>query len=282
MLGARNVTAFVATTNPERAKAFYEDTLGLPLVSDDPWALVFSAAGTTLRVQKVERHAPHPFTTLGWNVPDVARDVAALASRGVRFERYDGMQQDEAGVWTSPSGAKVAWFKDPDGNVLSLTEGAVAPLAARPDNVVPEIFVDDGPRALAFYCDAFGAILRSRMMTPDGKKLVHGEIEIGGHRVFVVDEFLDAGTCRCPKTLGGTGVRITLEVADADAVVARATACGAKVTMPVADMFWGARYGKLLDPFGHEWGVNEQRQRLSPAQESANANRFFAEAEGKG
>jgi catechol 2,3-dioxygenase-like lactoylglutathione lyase family enzyme len=129
MLGTRNVTAFVATTNPERAKAFYGDTLGLPLVSDDPWALVFSAAGTVLlRIQKVEHHTPHPFTALGWNVPDVAADVAALASRGVRFERYERMQQDDAGVWTSPSGAKVAWFKDPDGNVLSLTEDAAAPL----------------------------------------------------------------------------------------------------------------------------------------------------------
>jgi uncharacterized glyoxalase superfamily protein PhnB len=277
MLGTRSVMALVATTDPERARAFYQDTLGLPLVSDEPWALVFSAAGTMLRVQKVERHAPHPFTALGWHVPDVADDVAALASRGVRFERYEGMQQDDAGIWTSPSGARVAWFKDPDGNLLSLTQGAGAPLAARLDNVVPEIFVDDGPRAVAFYCGAFGALERSRMMTPDGKKLVHGEIEIGGHRVFVVDEFLDVGSCRCPKTLGGTGVRITLEVADADAFVARAVACGAKVTMPVADMFWGARYGKLVDPFGHEWGVNEQRQRISPAQEAANAERFFAE-----
>jgi catechol 2,3-dioxygenase-like lactoylglutathione lyase family enzyme len=122
MLGTRSVTAFVATMEPERAKAFYQDTLGLPLVSDDPWALVFSAAGTVLRVQKVERHTPHPFTALGWSVPDVAADVAALASRGVRFERYEGMQQDAAGVWTSPSGAKVAWFKDPDGNVLSVAQ----------------------------------------------------------------------------------------------------------------------------------------------------------------
>jgi uncharacterized glyoxalase superfamily protein PhnB len=281
MLGACNVMAFVATTDAERAKAFYGDTLGLPLASDEPWALVFAVPGTVLRVQKVERHTPHPFTALGWFVPDVAAEVAALAARGVRFERYDGMSQDDAGVWTSPSGAKVAWFKDPDGNVLSLTEDAAASLVIRPDNVVPEIFVDDGPRALAFYRDGFGAVERSRMMTPDGKKLVHGEIEIGGHRVFVVDEFLDVGTCRCPKTLGGTGVRITLEVADADAFVARATAAGANVTMPVADMFWGARYGKLVDPFGHEWGINQQRQRLTPAQESANAKRFFADTEPK-
>ena len=127
MLGTRNVMAFLATTNPERAKAFYGDTLGLPLVSDEPWALVFSAAGTMLRVQKVEKHTPHPFTALGWYVPDVADDVGALASRGVRFERYEGLQQDDAGVWTSPSGAKVAWFKDPDGNMLSLTEDAPLP-----------------------------------------------------------------------------------------------------------------------------------------------------------
>ena len=113
MLGTRNLTAFVATTDPDRARTFYRDTLGLPLVSDDPWALVFSAAGTVLRIQKVARHTPHPFTALGWNVPDVAVDVAALASRGVHFERYEGMQQDDVGVWTSPSGARVAWSKIP-------------------------------------------------------------------------------------------------------------------------------------------------------------------------
>ena len=124
MLESRKVMAFVATTNAERAKTFFGDILGLPLVSDDPVALVFRAAGTLIRVQKVREHTPPPFTVLGWHVDDIAGDVSALAARGIRFERYDGMKQDEAGVWTAPGGAKIAWFKDPDGNVLSLTEGA--------------------------------------------------------------------------------------------------------------------------------------------------------------
>ncbi len=203
-------------------------------------------------------------------MPDIDAEVAALAARGVGFERYEYLDQDSAGVWTSPSGGRVAWFKDPDGNLLSLTQGAAEP---RADGLVPELFVDDGPRALSFYVEAFGAREVSRMMTPDGDKLVHGELELGGHRFFVVDEFPDVGTCRCPRTLGGTGVRLTLEVPDADAFVARASALGAVIALPVQRMFWGARYGKLVDPFGHEWGVNQQVERLTPAQELANRDR---------
>jgi uncharacterized glyoxalase superfamily protein PhnB len=278
MLVTQRLIGFVATVDGERAKAFYGGVLGLPLVSDDEFAAVFVAAGTVLRVQKVRGHVPLPFTTLGWQVADLASAVTGLAARGVRFERYEGMPQDELGIWAAPGGAKVAWFKDPDGNVLSLSENT-APDAVARDTVVPEIFVDDGVRALAFYSEAFGAVERSRMMAPDGRRLMHGELSICGHRVFVVDEFLDVGTCRCPKTLGGTGVRITLEVASADAFVARAQAAGTTVLMPVSDMFWGARYAKLLDPFGHEWGINEQRETLAADQEAANAKRFFANSE---
>src|SRR5450631_4202686 len=120
----------------------------------------------------------------------------------------------------------------------------------RPDRIVPEIFVHDGTGALELYKRAFGAEERTRMMAPDGLRLLHSELEIFGHRLFVCDEFSasEGGTCRCPRTLGGTGVRIMLEVDDADATVARAVAAGATVMMPVEDMFWGARYGKLLDP----------------------------------
>jgi uncharacterized glyoxalase superfamily protein PhnB len=266
---------FVATADGDRARSFYGGVLGLPLVSDDDFATVFLVAGTLLRVQKVPGHAPLPYTALGWQVADLSSSVTSLAERGVRFERFAGMPQDELDIWTSPSGAKVAWFKDPDGNVLSLTEDGALDALAHRDTVVPEIFVDDGVRALAFYCEAFGAVERSRMMAPDGRRLMHGELSIAGHRIFVVDEFRDTGTCRCPKTLGGTGVRITLEVADVEAFVARAQAAGTTVAMPVSEMFWGARYAKLIDPFGHEWGINEQRQILSAGQEAANARQFF-------
>ena len=105
---------------------------------------------------------------------------------------------------------------------------------------------------------------------------MHGELELSGHRLFVVDEFPDVGTCRCPRTLGGTGVRITLEVDDADSFVTRAAAAGATVSMPVQKMFWGGRYGKLIDPFGHEWGINQQQEHLTPQQETANAKKFLA------
>ena len=121
MLGSQNVIAFIATTDAARARAFYADTLGLRLVAEEPWALVFDAHGTMLRVQKVQELAPASHTVLGWQVQQIASVVAELKGR-VTFERYPFLEQDEAGVWTTAGGAKVAWFKDPDGNVLSLTQ----------------------------------------------------------------------------------------------------------------------------------------------------------------
>jgi catechol 2,3-dioxygenase-like lactoylglutathione lyase family enzyme len=124
MLGNRDLIAFAATADAERAKAFYASILGLRLTEDTPFALVFDAAGTPLRVAKVAEVVPAPYTLLGWSVPDMGEAVRALARKGVVFERYAGMPQDERGVWTTPDGARVAWFKDPDGNVLSLTQFA--------------------------------------------------------------------------------------------------------------------------------------------------------------
>jgi catechol 2,3-dioxygenase-like lactoylglutathione lyase family enzyme len=124
MLEHHSLVAFVATRDGARARRFYGDVLGLPIISDDEFALVCRAGGVTLRIQKVPSLRPHPFTTLGWEVDDVAAMVNALVERGVTFERYDGMGQDARGVWTSPSGTRVAWFKDPDGNTLSLSQGA--------------------------------------------------------------------------------------------------------------------------------------------------------------
>jgi catechol 2,3-dioxygenase-like lactoylglutathione lyase family enzyme len=116
------IVAFVATTDGARARAFYEGALGLMVKNDDAFALVLDAGGTTLRVQKVRDMKPAPYTALGWEVADIRATVAALAKKGVTFERYDHLEQDALGVWTTPSGARVAWFKDPDGNVLSLTQ----------------------------------------------------------------------------------------------------------------------------------------------------------------
>jgi catechol 2,3-dioxygenase-like lactoylglutathione lyase family enzyme len=125
MLASMDIIAFVPTRNPEKAREFFETTLGLRFVSDDHFALVFDANGVMVRVVDVSGVAdykPAPFTILGWSVSNVGKTVKDLQRKGVKFERFPGMEQDQLGVWSSPGGAKVAWFKDPDGNVLSLTE----------------------------------------------------------------------------------------------------------------------------------------------------------------
>jgi len=114
--------AFVATANADRAKRFYRDVLGLRLLEDTPFALVFDAAGTQLRIQKVQELKPHQFTALGWKVPDIGSAIVALRQHGITFERFSFLQQDDRGIWTTPDGSQVAWFKDPDGNTLSLTQ----------------------------------------------------------------------------------------------------------------------------------------------------------------
>ena len=113
---------FLATADAERSRAFYERVLGLDFVSDEPPALVFKVGHSMLRIQKVETFAPHSFTALGWQVSDIGATVATLQGRGVTFETFAGMNQDQRGIWRSPSGARVAWFKDPDGNTLSLSQ----------------------------------------------------------------------------------------------------------------------------------------------------------------
>ena len=122
LLGAASLTAFIATRDPARARDFYERQLGLRLVDDSAYALAFDANGTMLRVQIVESFSPHPFTALGWQVANIDAVVDALAAKKIATERYPGMDQDGRGIWRSPSGARVAWFKDPDGNTLSLTQ----------------------------------------------------------------------------------------------------------------------------------------------------------------
>jgi catechol 2,3-dioxygenase-like lactoylglutathione lyase family enzyme len=122
LLGRFEPIAFVAITDADRARAFYEETLGLELVADEPHALVFDAAGTTLRLAKVDALAPAPHTVLGWKVPDLEATIDMLVARDVSFRRFEHFDQDERGVWTAPDGTRIAWFADPDGNLLSLTE----------------------------------------------------------------------------------------------------------------------------------------------------------------
>ena len=122
MLTTSDVIAFASSTDLARARTFYEGVLGLSLVDQNPFACVFDANGTMLRITVVAEVANPGYTVLGWQVADIAHSVAQLESRGVAFVRYDGMEQDAAGIWTTPNGDRIAWFNDPDGNVLSLTE----------------------------------------------------------------------------------------------------------------------------------------------------------------
>ena len=124
MLGSSELVAFAATADLRRAREFYEQVLGLTVTQDTDFACVFDARGTMLRVTAVEQVARPGYTVLGWRVADIEATARELAARGVRFTRYDGMDQDENGVWTTPGGDQVAWFSDPDGNTLSLTQFA--------------------------------------------------------------------------------------------------------------------------------------------------------------
>jgi catechol 2,3-dioxygenase-like lactoylglutathione lyase family enzyme len=116
------LVAFVGVSNLDRAAEFYGGTLGLDLTDERPFALVARVRGTMLRITEVPSVVPAPYTVLGFEVADIATAVDRLAARGVAFTRYDGMDQDDRGIWTAPGGARIAWFTDPDGNVLSLTQ----------------------------------------------------------------------------------------------------------------------------------------------------------------
>jgi catechol 2,3-dioxygenase-like lactoylglutathione lyase family enzyme len=122
MLENEPIMAFVSATDLDRARDFYEGVLGLVVEHVDGFACVLRGGGTMLRVTKVAELRPQPFTVLGWAVGDIAASVAQLTTRGVRFSVFDGFGQDEQAIWTAPGGARVAWFADPDGNTLSLTE----------------------------------------------------------------------------------------------------------------------------------------------------------------
>jgi catechol 2,3-dioxygenase-like lactoylglutathione lyase family enzyme len=123
MLGSTNIVAFVPTRDADKARAFYERVLGLRFVNDDGFALVMDANGIMIRVARVGKEfTPAQFTILGWQVSEIENMVRALQNKGVHFEIYGFFKQDELGIWTAPTGDKVAWFKDPDGNTLSVSQ----------------------------------------------------------------------------------------------------------------------------------------------------------------
>jgi catechol 2,3-dioxygenase-like lactoylglutathione lyase family enzyme len=122
MLGTTNIVAFVPITDGDRARAFYEGVLGLKFVKDDGFAVVFDANGIMVRAAKMKDVKPAQFTVLGWQVTEIEDKVRALREKGVHFEIFGFFKQDELGIWAAPTGDKVAWFKDPDGNVLSVSQ----------------------------------------------------------------------------------------------------------------------------------------------------------------
>ena len=121
MLSSAKIMAFVSTTNADRARAFYRDTLGLKMISEDGFALVFDCGGTHLRVTLAQEVVPAKYTVLGWEVNDVPQTARDLKKAGITCEIFGFFKQDELGIWTAPGGTLVAWFKDPEGNLLSVS-----------------------------------------------------------------------------------------------------------------------------------------------------------------
>jgi catechol 2,3-dioxygenase-like lactoylglutathione lyase family enzyme len=122
MLASAKLMAFVGTTNADRARAFYHGMLGLTLVSEDGYGMMFESNGVPLRIAIAKELTPVKYTVLGWQVKDIRATVASLKKAGVTFELYSFLKQDELSIWTSPNGDQVAWFKDPDGNTLSVSQ----------------------------------------------------------------------------------------------------------------------------------------------------------------
>ena len=124
MLSNEKLVAFVSTTNADRARAFYRDVLGLRLVSEDTFALVFDSNGAPLRVALAQEVKPAPYSVLAWDVKDIRATVLELKKAGVSFEIFGFFKQDDLGIWTAPDGTQVAWFKDPEGNILGVAQHA--------------------------------------------------------------------------------------------------------------------------------------------------------------
>jgi catechol 2,3-dioxygenase-like lactoylglutathione lyase family enzyme len=122
MFNTAKLIAFVPIRDSQRSRPFYEGVLGLRFISDDPFALVMDSNGVAIRLSKVPEFTPAGFTVMGWEVSKIEEEVAALQKKGAVFEKFPGLQQDESGICAAPGGAKVVWFKDPDGNILSLSQ----------------------------------------------------------------------------------------------------------------------------------------------------------------
>lgn len=153
----------------------------------------------------------------------------------------------------------------------------VRPIPQGYHSITPGLIVRDAASAIEFYKRAFGAQELGRMTTPDGKRIAHAEIKIGDSIIFVNDEFPDMGYHAPPSSGGATG-GLYIYTEDADKMFQQAVEAGAKVRMPVTDMFWGDRYGKVTDPFGHEWGIATHKEDVLPEEMRKRAEAFFSKA----
>lgn len=152
---------------------------------------------------------------------------------------------------------------------------SVNPIPKGFHSVTPSLVVQNAAKAIEFYKKALGAEELMRMPTPDGK-IGHAELKIGDSIIFISDEFPNMGVTKSPQTLGGCTGTLNLYVEDVDSVFQRAVNAGGKASMPVADMFWGDRYGLLTDPFGHTWGIATHKADLSPQDIDRRAKEFYA------
>jgi PhnB protein len=141
--------------------------------------------------------------------------------------------------------------------------------------LTPHLTIKGASQAMDFYKRAFGAEELGRAAGPDGQTIMHGEMRIGDSRFFLNDEFPEMG-CRSPQSIGGSPVTIHIQVEAVDTIFNQAVAAGAKVSMPLADMFWGDRYGKLIDPFGHEWSLATHQEDVPPEELAKRAQAAFA------
>jgi PhnB protein len=145
-----------------------------------------------------------------------------------------------------------------------------------PAPLSPYLTVSDAKKAIEFYQRGFGAELQYRNDTPDGKKVVHAQLRLPNGGVFMLcDEFPEMGAGRAPTGQGGTGVTLHIDLPDVDATWKRAIDAGAQETMPLADQFWGDRYGKIRDPFGHQWSLATRKRAVSQAEAEEAARKYF-------
>jgi PhnB protein len=147
---------------------------------------------------------------------------------------------------------------------VAAAEPAVKPIPEGYHTITPYLVVGGAAEAIEFYKRAFGAVELTRALTPDGTKIMNASIKIGDSIIMLNDEFPEMN-CKGPLTLGGSPFNLHIYVEDADAVFEQAVAAGATITMPIADMFWGDRYGSVTDPFGHNWGIATHKREMTEA-----------------